>query len=98
MNTERELPSSMKVTNTNGHGAGIRTAAANSGVSGVLGRGDIQAKLAEIRDRSTEQARDARDIAVVTVAVGAVVLVVGAYLAGRRRGRRRRTIVEITRG
>lgn len=64
---------------------------------GPVTRGDIDAKLAEIRgemDRGTERAKG------VGLAVGAVVVtavVLGAYLLGRRKGRKRQAVVEIQR-
>lgn len=60
-------------------------------------RADIEAKLAEIRgelDRGAERAKG------VGLAVGAVVVtavVLGAYLLGRRKGRRRQAVVEVQR-
>lgn len=60
-------------------------------------RADIEAKLQEIQgqvDEGTERARG------IGLAVGAVVvagLVAGAYFLGRRKGRRRRPLVEIQR-
>ena len=62
-----------------------------------VARGDIEAKLRQIRgevDATTSAAKP------MIVAVGAVVLVgvVGvAYLLGRRKGRKRSTVVEIRR-
>ncbi len=62
-----------------------------------ISKADIQAKLEELRgdiDQGVDQARN------VTKMVGAVavgVIVVAAFLYGRRRGRRRQTIVEIRR-
>lgn len=62
-----------------------------------VGRSDIEAKLRQIRqevDRSTEAAKPAA----FAVAGAAVVVVLGlAYLAGRRRGRKGRTVVEVRR-
>jgi UDP-N-acetylmuramyl pentapeptide phosphotransferase/UDP-N-acetylglucosamine-1-phosphate transferase len=60
-------------------------------------RADIEAKLGQIRDAAqsgTEQAKGASRMVGVAVVV---VVVVGAYLVGRRRGRKRRTIVEVRR-
>ncbi len=60
-------------------------------------RGDIEAKLREIRgvtDTTTEVAQDAAKPALVVVGI---VVVVGAFLLGRRRGRKRSTIVEVRR-
>lgn len=60
-------------------------------------RADIEAKLGQIRDAAqsgTEQAKSTGRMVGVAVVV---VVVVGAYLLGRRRGRKRRTIVEVRR-
>jgi hypothetical protein len=60
-------------------------------------RADIEAKLQEIRgvtDTTTEAAQDATKPVLVVVVVA---VVVGAFLLGRRRGRKRSTIVEIRR-
>ena len=62
-----------------------------------VGRPEIEAKLRQIRqevDRTTQAAKPV-GLAVAGVAVVAVVAV--AYLAGRRRGRRNRTVVEVRR-
>lgn len=62
-----------------------------------ISRDDIEAKLEELRggvDQGVDQARNIGTI-VAVVAVGA--LVVGAFLFGRRRGKKRQTIVEIRR-
>ena len=60
-------------------------------------RADIESKLREIRgvtDDSTEVAQEAAKP--VLIALG-VAVVIGAFLLGRRRGRKRSTIVEIRR-
>jgi MYXO-CTERM domain-containing protein len=60
-------------------------------------RADIEAKLAEIRgvtDDTTEVAGEAAKTGLVVAAVGIVVV---AFLLGRRRGRKKSTIVEVRR-
>ena len=60
-------------------------------------RADIEAKLQEIRgvtDTTTEVAQDAAKPVLVILGVAAVVV---AFLLGRRRGRKRSTIVEVRR-
>jgi hypothetical protein len=60
-------------------------------------RGDIEAKLREIRgvtDTTTEVAQGAKKPVLAVVGVG---VVLGAFLLGRRRGRKRSTIVEVRR-
>jgi hypothetical protein len=60
-------------------------------------RSDIEAKLQEIRgvtDTTTEVAQDAAKPVLVILGVVAVLV---AFLLGRRRGRKRSTIVEVRR-
>ena len=60
-------------------------------------RSDIEAKLAEIRGVGDAQVAGAKQSSrPVLVSVGAA-LVALAFLAGRRRGRKRSTIVEVRR-
>jgi hypothetical protein len=60
-------------------------------------RADLEAKLGQIRDATDSGAGSARGVGVaVGVAVVAVV-VVAAYFFGNRRGKKRRTIVEVRR-
>ena len=72
------------------------TVATGNGQSSVT-RADIEAKLREIRgvtDTSTEVAQQAVRPALIAVGVAVVVV---AFLLGRRRGRKRNTIVEVRR-
>jgi len=60
-------------------------------------RADIEAKLAEIRgvaDDTTEVASEAAKTGLVVAGVAVVVI---AFLLGRRRGRKKSTIVEVRR-
>jgi MYXO-CTERM domain-containing protein len=60
-------------------------------------RADIEAKLAEIRgvtDDTAEVAESAAKTGIVVAAVGVLVL---AFLLGRRRGRKKSTIIEVRR-
>ena len=60
-------------------------------------RQTIEAKLRELRGEVDTAARSAKPI-VMTIGVVAAVAVVGAaYLLGRRKGRKRTTLVEIRR-
>jgi hypothetical protein len=71
---------------TNGHGQ-----------RGRITREDIEAKLRDITGDVSDTVDAARGIG-VAVAVGAgVLLVVTAYWLGRRKGKRRRTVLEIRR-
>lgn len=72
------------------------TVATGNGQSTVT-RADIEAKLQEIRgvtDSTTEVAQAAAKPALVILGVAVVVV---AFLLGRRRGRKRSTIVEVRR-
>lgn len=60
-------------------------------------RDDIEAKLHELRTEVDERTEAAK-IPAIAVAVGvAVVAVVAAYWLGKRRGKKRRTVLEIRR-
>ena len=58
---------------------------------------DIEGKLRQIRGQFESTAESARSGLVTAGVVGAVVVVTVAYVLGRRRGRRRSTVVEIRR-
>jgi hypothetical protein len=60
-------------------------------------KADIQAKLEELRGGVDQGVDQARNITKVVGAVAVGVIVVAAFLYGRRRGRTRQTIVEIRR-
>jgi hypothetical protein len=65
--------------------------------SGPIQRADIEAKLREITGDVRDTAKAAAPVG-MAVGVAAVVVVLGmAYLLGRRRGRKRSTVVEIRR-
>ena len=60
-------------------------------------RDDIEAKLRELRGDIAERAESARATG-TAIAVGVVmVAIVAAYIAGRRRGRKRQPVLEIRR-
>jgi hypothetical protein len=62
-----------------------------------VSRADIEAKLQEIKGGVDETATAAKPAA-AAIAVFAVVAIVGvAYLLGRRKGKKRSTVVEIRR-
>jgi MYXO-CTERM domain-containing protein len=60
-------------------------------------RADLEAKLAEIRGVTDDTAEVAEDAAKTGLVVAAVGVVVVAFLLGRRRGRKKSTIVEVRR-
>jgi hypothetical protein len=64
---------------------------------GRITRGDIEAKLREMRGE-VEQTAEAAKAPLIAVAGGvAAAVVVLAFLLGKRRGRRKSTVVEIRR-
>lgn len=65
--------------------------------SAPLTRADIESKLSELRDSAQDTADDARDRIVQAAVVIGIAVVVTAFLLGRRKGKRRSTIVQITR-
>jgi hypothetical protein len=58
---------------------------------------DIETKLRQIRGQFERTTESARSGLVAVGVAGAVLLVTVAYVLGRRRGRRRSTVVEIRR-
>jgi hypothetical protein len=67
------------------------------GIDRPITRADLEAKFDELRGAAEPGAEKARGIGIAAVIAGGVVLVAVAYLLGRRRGRKRRTIVEVRR-
>jgi hypothetical protein len=63
----------------------------------TIDRADIEAKLREINGEVQETAKAAVPIGLAVGAGLAVAVVAVAYLLGRRRGRKRSTVVEIRR-
>ena len=59
-------------------------------------RADLEAKFSQLRG-STTASPTQRNVGLTAVIVAGVALVLGAYLLGRLRGRKRRTIVEVVR-
>jgi hypothetical protein len=60
-------------------------------------RDDIEAKLQELRGE-VDQRAEAVKVPAIAIAVGvAVVTIAAAYLLGRRRGKKRQTVLEIRR-
>jgi hypothetical protein len=65
--------------------------------NGRITRGDIESKLREMQGEVQETAEAAK-VPIMAIAAGVVaVVVVAAFLLGKRRGRRRSTVVEIRR-
>ena len=66
-------------------------------VTGTVSRDDIEAKLRELRGEVDSVGERAKGGAVVVGAVAAVAILATVYLLGRRRGKKRTTIVEVRR-
>jgi hypothetical protein len=63
----------------------------------TITRADIEEKLRAIRDSMAPVAEGAKTGAMAVVPVVVVVLVLTAYLVGRRKGNKRRAVIEIRR-
>ena len=74
-----------------------KTATNGRSEQGPITRADLEAKLRDISGDVSDTVEAARGIG-IAVAVGAgVLLVVSAYWLGRRKGRKRKTVLEIRR-
>ncbi|HEX6310115.1 MAG TPA: hypothetical protein VF152_00645 [Acidimicrobiia bacterium] len=60
-------------------------------------RADLEAKLGQIRDATESGSEGARGVGIVVGVVAVTAVVVVAFWLGNRRGRKRRTIVEVRR-
>jgi hypothetical protein len=67
------------------------------GVDRPITRRDLENKFAQLRGTTSSETQKARVAGTAALVVGGVVLVLAAYVLGRRRGRKRRTIVEVRR-
>ena len=65
--------------------------------SGRITRADIEAKLRAIRDDIEPVGEQAKGGLMVAAPIVVAVLVIGAYLFGKRSGKRRRAVIEIKR-
>jgi hypothetical protein len=63
----------------------------------LIGKADIEAKLRELQGEVEIIGEEAKSYALTVVAVVGVGIVALAFVLGRRRGRRNRTIVEVRR-
>ena len=64
---------------------------------GRITRADIEGKLRDMRGEVQESAEAAKAPIMAIAAGVAAVVVIGAFLLGKRRGRRKSTVVEIRR-
>lgn len=60
-------------------------------------RDDLEAKFRELQGDATETAEEAKGYALTAAIAVGVVVVAAVFVLGRRRGRRKSTIVEIRR-
>lgn len=60
-------------------------------------RDDLEAKFRELQGEVNDTAESARSTLITVGAIVAVGVIAIAFLAGRRRGRRRTTVVEVRR-
>ena len=58
---------------------------------------DIEAKFREIKGDIDETAESAKGIAITVGAVVAVVVVLGVFVLGKRRGKKKTTFIEVRR-
>ena len=65
--------------------------------SGRISRADIEAKLRSIRDDIEPVGEQAKGGLMAAVPVVVAVLVIGAYIFGKRSGKKRRAVIEIRR-
>lgn len=70
---------------------------ANGNGRGTITRADIEAKLRALRDGIEPVGEQAKTGVMAAVPVVVTVLVLAAYLAGRRKGKKRRAVIEIRR-
>ena len=76
----------------------MATAERPQGVGGdKISRNDIESKLREIRGEVDSTATAAKPAVLTVVAVAAVVVIGAAYMLGRRKGKKKSTVVEIRR-
>ncbi len=70
---------------------------ADAGIQRRITRGDIEAKLREVRGEVQETAEAAKAPLLAVAGGVAAAVIVLAFLLGKRRGRRKSTVVEIRR-
>ena len=71
--------------------------ARESAPRGPVSRADIEAKLREIKGEVDDTADNAKPVALIAGVVTVVAVVALAYVMGRRKGRKRTTVVEVRR-
>ena len=71
--------------------------ARESAPRGPVSRADIEAKLKEIKGEVDDTTTSAKPYALAAGVVAVVAVVAFAYVMGRRKGRKRTTVVEVRR-
>ncbi len=69
----------------------------DSTIPGRITRGDIESKLRQIRGDVDTAAEVGKNAGAVVAAVAVVVVVAVAYFIGKKRGKRKSTVVEVRR-
>ena len=62
-----------------------------------IARSDIESKFVELQDSMETKASSAKDTAVKAGLIALVVILILAFLLGRKRGRQGRTVIEVRR-
>jgi hypothetical protein len=75
----------------------MATATQQVGEGKTVTRNDIEAKLREIRGDVDAVGENAKQYALIAGAVAAVVVVGLAFTLGKRKGKKKRTVVEVQR-
>lgn len=70
---------------------------ADEGQKRTITRNDIEAKFRELSGDVDERAEAAKGTAIAVGAVVAAAVVVGVFLLGRSRGRKKTTVIEVRR-
>lgn len=74
-----------------------RSTAEDSDLSAPVTRDDLEAKLRELKGEVDDTAQAATGVVVAVAAAAVVGVVVVAFLVGKRKGRKKTTVVEIRR-
>ena len=74
-----------------------KTATQKVGEGGSVSRADIEAKLREIRGDVDSVGESAKQYALIAGGVVAVAVVALAFTLGKRKGKKKRTVVEVRR-
>lgn len=65
--------------------------------NGHITRNDIEAKLRQISGEVSEVGSASKSYLLIGAAVAGAAIIAGAYLLGRRKGKKRTTVVEVRR-